>query len=92
MSGYRDEAVTGKRIVLRVDGVEIPSFDGEALAVSLLKAGIRHLRDAPVSGLPRGAFCFMGSCQECLVEIDGRRALACQEKSRAGMDVRLGLQ
>jgi predicted molibdopterin-dependent oxidoreductase YjgC len=32
-------------------------------------------------------FCLMGSCQECLVRVDGRRALACQEPVRDGMVV-----
>jgi predicted molibdopterin-dependent oxidoreductase YjgC len=35
-------------------------------------------------------FCMMGSCQECVVRIDGRMTTACQEPVRDGLDVRSG--
>ena len=51
---------------------------GENLAACLFLAGIRTLRESPRLREPRGMFCLMGSCQECLVMVDGRRMLACQ--------------
>lgn len=64
------------------------SADG-SLAGALLSAGIRHLRNSPRDGTPRGALCFMGVCQECAIMIDGRIQQACQVQPRGGMRVEL---
>ncbi|MDD0974146.1 (2Fe-2S)-binding protein [Pseudomonas sp. TNT2022 ID681] len=40
-----------------------------------------------VSGQRRAPLCGMGICQECRVNIDGRRRLACQTLCRDGMHV-----
>ncbi|WP_198368282.1 (2Fe-2S)-binding protein [Roseomonas sp. KE0001] len=63
---------------------------GDSLAVALMLAGRRHLRDSSRQGAPRGAFCLMGSCQECVVWVDGERRPACQVPLRQGMVVRSG--
>ena len=74
-------------VTVAVDGRPIQAFAGETLAAALFAAGVRRLRASPRVGAPRGMFCLMGSCQECLVRVDGRRALACQEPVRDGMVV-----
>ncbi len=76
---------------ISVDGATISAFPGEPLSAALLAAGILRFRDSPRAGTPRGPFCLMGICQECIVEIDGRLAPACQELVRGGMAVRLGM-
>ncbi len=45
---------------------------GDSVAVALLAAGITTTRGTAVSGAPRGPFCMMGACFECLAVIDGR--------------------
>ncbi|MBC9207992.1 (2Fe-2S)-binding protein [Roseomonas aerophila] len=60
---------------------------GEALATALACAGVLGLRRSPAAGTPRGAFCFMGSCQECLVLVDGVPRQACLVPVRPGLDV-----
>jgi|TARA_R100001132_G_scaffold20605_1_gene18179 hypothetical protein len=50
---------------------------GENLAAALLVAGIMPFRRTPVSGAPRGPFCMMGACFDCLVEVDGVTQQAC---------------
>lgn len=50
---------------------------GENLAAALLVAGIMPFRQTPVSGAPRGPFCMMGACFDCLIEIDGVTRQAC---------------
>ena len=77
-------------VELTVNGRALEAHAGEALAVALLAAGVRRLRTSPRTGDPRGLFCLMGSCQECLVSVDGRPALACQVPVRAGMTVTTG--
>jgi hypothetical protein len=61
--------------------------NGGNLAVSLFVAGMRTLRESPRLRRPRGIFCMMGSCQECLVMVDGQRRLACQTEVVPGLRV-----
>jgi sarcosine oxidase subunit alpha len=58
---------------------------GESLVAALLAAGVRRLGEGP--GAPRAAFCMMGTCQQCLVRVDGAIAQACIVPVRAGMVV-----
>ncbi|WP_347556879.1 (2Fe-2S)-binding protein [Robbsia sp. KACC 23696] len=44
---------------------------GRSIAAALLAAGIRRFRATPVSGAARAPFCMMGTCFECLVEVNG---------------------
>jgi D-hydroxyproline dehydrogenase subunit gamma len=60
---------------------------GANLAVSLFAAGVRTLRASPRLHQPRGMFCLMGSCQECLVMVNGQRKLACQIAITPGLRV-----
>jgi len=51
-------------------GREIRTMPGESLGAALLAAGERVCRTTP-SGEPRGVFCGIGVCQDCLVTVDG---------------------
>lgn len=77
------------QVGILVDDERLSAPEGECLAVALAVAGISILRHSPVSGSPRGMFCLMGSCQECLVHVDGAPVLACMEPVRPGMQVML---
>ena len=83
-------APRGRQVTFLFDGRPVTAYEGESIAGALACAGIRTLRTSPRSGAPRGMFCMMGSCQECVVRIDGRIAPACQEPVREGVDVRSG--
>ncbi|MEO5702060.1 MAG: (2Fe-2S)-binding protein [Casimicrobiaceae bacterium] len=72
------------------EGRVITGCPGESIACALFAAGVCTLRNSPRTGSGRGMFCLMGSCQECIVEIAGRRVAACQEPVRAGLEVRSG--
>ena len=72
-----------------VDGVAVAAIPGESVAAALLASGIAVFRRSPRDGTPRGPFCFMGVCQECVVTIDGRPAVACQQVVREGMSITL---
>jgi predicted molibdopterin-dependent oxidoreductase YjgC len=89
-AGLRIPGAHGDAVRFRFDGQEIAGFAGETVAAALLAAGIRVLRDAPEGGGPRGLFCAMGVCQECVVEVDGRRIEACRLPVRDGLEVRRG--
>src|SRR5882757_6846907 len=79
---------TGPPVRLRFDGREIEALPGETIAAALAAADIVAVRQAR-SGAPRGPFCGMGVCFDCLVTVDGRPSQrACLTKVEAGMDVR----
>jgi predicted molibdopterin-dependent oxidoreductase YjgC len=77
----------GPTISLLVDGEIVPAFLGESVATALLANGQRVLRTSPGTGSPRGMFCAMGVCQECVVDIDGRLQTACTTRASDGMQI-----
>ncbi|AXI49268.1 hypothetical protein C1J03_24490 (plasmid) [Sulfitobacter sp. SK012] len=59
-------------------GHPVQGYRGEALVAALLRKGYLNLRNAPQDTAPRGAFCCMGLCQECVVHINGQVVEACR--------------
>ena len=90
MSARADVAERPPAVTITVDGQALSAYPGESLAAALLATGRYTLRASPRAKEPRGAFCLMGVCQECLVLLDGRRILACQASVAAGMVVETG--
>ena len=83
-----DDILRTVEISFEFDGVTVCGHVGETVAAALLRAGITHLRNAPNSGTPRGMFCIMGACQECVIEIDGHKAEACRTVVSEGLVIR----
>ncbi|MCA1777425.1 MAG: (2Fe-2S)-binding protein [Loktanella sp.] len=81
------ELEDASRVVVTFDGVALDLPEGANLAAALLAAGVDHFRRTPVSGAPRGPFCMMGACFDCLVEIDGVVRQACMIEVAEGMRV-----
>ena len=69
------------------DGERLQGHEGENLVAALLRSGRIHLRDAPEDGKARGAFCLMGLCQECIVQVDGERVESCRLAVKEGLTV-----
>lgn len=75
-------------VTVFVEGREVHAHPDEMLATALLRAGMQHFRDTPVSGSPRGPLCLMGVCFDCLVQVNGRpNVQACMTAVEAGMVV-----
>lgn len=88
------DVVRGAGLALFVDGRRIEAFEGETLAVAMLAADARAFR-VDGRGRPRGLFCNMGVCSECLVDVSSeglpaRRLRACMIPVVAGMIVATG--
>jgi predicted molibdopterin-dependent oxidoreductase YjgC len=70
------------------DGRKIRARDGDSVASALLAAGVSVTRATPVSGAPRGPWCMMGACFECVAIVDGQRGTrTCMTPAREGMRV-----
>lgn len=83
--------IRGHPFSFRFDGREINAYPGETIATALLAAGTRRLRSTRQGGRPRGLFCAIGACFDCLVRVDGGRPVrACVTRAEANLDVAPG--
>jgi hypothetical protein len=70
------------------NGRDIPARPGDSIATALLAAGITATRTTAISATPRGPYCMMGACFECLAQVDGiPNTQACMTPVRDGMRV-----
>ena len=53
------------------DGKPIPAETGQSIGAALIAAGHRSWRRTRVDAAPRGIFCGIGICFDCLVTVDG---------------------
>jgi predicted molibdopterin-dependent oxidoreductase YjgC len=78
----------GRALGVFVDGAEVRAYEGESIAAALAASGRRFTRWTARTGEPRGYFCGMGVCQDCLVTVDGLpNVRACVTPVRDGMRV-----
>lgn len=78
----------GQQFTILVNGKPVIAYPGETLAAVMLAAGWRMFRHTPLSGEPRGLFCGMGVCYDCLVTVNGRQNVrACVTYAQPGDEV-----
>ncbi|MFJ4675022.1 MULTISPECIES: (2Fe-2S)-binding protein [Kitasatospora] len=56
----------------RFDGRPVPALPGQTLAAALWADGVPAWRTTRRGGRPRGAFCGIGQCFDCLATVNGR--------------------
>ena len=62
------------------------AYTGETIAGALTAAGRRVFRHSEKRGGPRGVFCGIGICFDCLVTVDGQPSQrACLARVAAGV-------
>jgi D-hydroxyproline dehydrogenase subunit gamma len=59
------------RIGFTLDGVAVAGAEGDTVAAAVLALGHAACRETAISGVPRGPYCLMGACFDCLLVIDG---------------------
>ncbi|MFE7466956.1 (2Fe-2S)-binding protein [Streptomyces sp. NPDC057499] len=70
---------------LTFDGRPVRGLPGQTIAAALWAAGVLSWRTTRVNGRPRGAFCGIGACYECLATVNGRpNQRACLVPARPG--------
>ncbi len=80
----------GRPIQFFVDGESMHAYEGETIAAALTAAGRLVLRRSERTGAPRGVFCGIGVCFDCLVAVEGMgRVRSCMVAVRPGMRVSL---
>jgi predicted molibdopterin-dependent oxidoreductase YjgC len=75
--------------MITFDGGEIACREGWTIGAALTAAGVRSWRTTRFGGRPRGLFCGIGVCFDCLVTVNGRPSVrACLAAARPGDVVR----
>lgn len=79
MEEYRvtDHPILGERAEQRVvtiyyQGSPISAYEGEPVAAALLAAGINAFRKTVHRHEPRGVFCAIGRCTDCMMIVNGQ--------------------
>ena len=79
----------GSRVVFTYDGVEMEGYEGEPIAMALKAAGVEVHSFTAKRHEPRGIFCAIGRCTDCVMVVDGKpNVRTCMTPLVAGMDVR----
>ena len=75
-------------ISIEFEGREYEGVLGQSVAGILLANGIREWRTTSVGSRPRGVFCGIGVCFDCLVTVDGVRDVrSCLRRPSGGESV-----
>lgn len=70
------------------DGFPVRFVAGQSVGAALIAAGIRSWRSTRLEGRPRGLFCGIGVCFDCLIVADGRpNRRACLLPAQPGMTI-----
>lgn len=78
---------TDTPIEVTVDGRPVPGIAGQTLAGLLLSNGIMSWR-TDSQGRPRGLFCGIGSCFDCLATVNGHADVRlCRRRAQHGDEV-----
>jgi len=76
------------RVEIEVDGEVVSAFAGEPIATALLAAGKAVFRYTRKRHEPRGVYCAIGRCTDCMMVVDGvPNVRTCVTPVRAGMKV-----
>ncbi len=75
-------------VEISVDGEVIRARRGETLATAFWKAGRRTMRHSLISDAPRGMYCGMGVCYDCVLTVNGKPFVrACMTKVEPDLQV-----
>ena len=78
----------GKTVRFTMDGKVIEGYEGEPIAVALKAAGLMVHRYTQKEHRPRGIFCAIGRCTDCVMIVDGVPNIrTCITPLRDGMKV-----
>ena len=66
------EQQKGKLVTFTYDGKELQGYEGEPIAAALKAAGVMVHRYTKKEHKPRGIFCAIGRCTDCVMVVDGK--------------------
>ncbi len=83
------EQEKGELVTFMFDGKEVTGYEGEPIAAALKASGLMVHRYTAKEHKPRGIFCAIGRCTDCVMVVDGvPNVRTCITPLKAGMDVK----
>lgn len=83
------EAPARKKVTVFVDGEPLEAYEGEMIAAALWASGRKTLRYTKKDNKPRGIYCGIGRCTDCVMIVDGvPNVRTCVTPVREGMVIR----
>lgn len=83
------ETQKGKEVEFVFDGKTLKGYEGEPIAVALKANGVMTHRYTKKEHKPRGLFCAIGRCTDCVMVVDGKpNVRTCVTPLKEGMIVR----
>jgi len=79
-----DGVIRGRVIPIVLDGQPVDAHEGESIASAMWRSGVRTCRITRKTAQPRGYYCGMGVCFECVVHVEGDREFAWSAAQRTG--------
>jgi len=78
----------GRKVKFTFDGKTLEGFEGEPIAVALRSNGVMIHRYTAKRNEPRGVFCAIGRCTDCIMVVNGTpNVRTCIEPLKEGMVV-----
>lgn len=66
-----DDYNKGREVTFSFDGKELKGYEGESIAAALKAAGVMVHRYTAKQHKPRGIFCAIGRCTDCVMIVNG---------------------
>lgn len=66
------EPQKGKMVAFTFDGKAMQGYEGEPIAIALKANGVMIHRYTKKEHKPRGIFCAIGRCTDCVMVVDGK--------------------
>lgn len=77
-----------REVTFYFDGKEMKGYEGEPIAAALREQGVTTHRYTAKEHKPRGIFCAIGRCTDCVMIVDGKPNIrTCVTPLKAGMQV-----
>ena len=82
------EPQKGEKVTFLFDGREVEGYEGEPIAAALKAAGVMVHRYTKKEHKPRGIFCAIGRCTDCVMVVNGKPNIrTCVTPLEEGMKV-----
>jgi predicted molibdopterin-dependent oxidoreductase YjgC len=83
-----DKIIPGEIVTVWIDGEPLQARRGQTIATAIIASGRRILRHTRRVGKPRGLFCAMGVCFDCVMTVHGQQGVrACMTGVEEGMQI-----
>lgn len=78
----------GPKVVFYYNGEKMEGYAGEPIAAALMAEGIKVHRHTAKMGMPRGVYCAIGRCTDCVMVVDGEpNVRTCITPLKSGMKI-----